>query len=50
MNDPNSPNDDDLFNPREPGKARTIYTIVAVTVVIALIFAIAGNMVWDQLF
>lgn len=50
MNDPNTPNDDDFFNPREPGKARTIYTIVAVIVVIALILAIAGNMVWDQLF
>lgn len=50
MNDSNSPNDDELFDPREPGKARTIYTIVAVIVTVALILAIAGNLVWDQLF
>ncbi len=50
MHDPNSPNDDELFDPREPGKARRIYTIVAVIVVLALVFAIAGNQVWDQLF
>lgn len=50
MNDSNSPHDDDFIDPREPGKARTVYTVVAVTVVIALILAIAGNMVWDQLF
>lgn len=50
MNDSNSPNDDELIDPREPGKARTIYTVVAVIVVLSLILAGAGSLVWDQLF
>lgn len=53
MTDSNSPNNDqsdDLFDPREPGKARTIYTIVAVIVTISLIVAIGGYAVWDRLF
>lgn len=50
MNDPNSPHDDDLIDPKVPGKARTIYIIIAVIVTVALILAIAGNAVWDQLF
>lgn len=49
MNDSNTP-DDELFDPREPGKARTIYTIVAVIVVISLIVALGSNIVWDYLF
>lgn len=49
MNDSHSPNDD-LFDPREPGKARTLYTVVAVLVVISLIVAIGGYAVWDRLF
>lgn len=49
MTDSNSPNDD-LFDPREPGKARTIYIIIAVLVVISLIVAGAGTLVWDRLF
>lgn len=50
MTDSHSPNDDELFDPREPGKARTIYTIVAIIVVIALIAAGAGTLVWERLF
>ena len=49
LNDSNSP-DDELFDPREPGKARTIYTIVAIVVVVALIVALGGAAVWDYLF
>lgn len=49
MNDSNPP-EDDLFNPREPGRARTIYTIVAIIVTISLIVAIGGYAVWDILF
>lgn len=45
-----NPPDDDLFDPREPGKARTIYTIVAVIVVISMIVALGGSLVWDYLF
>lgn len=50
MNDSNSPNDDELFDPRQPGKARTIYTVVAILVVLSLIVAGAGSLVWDRLF
>lgn len=50
MNDPNTPQDDDLFDPQEPGKARTVYTFVAVLVVLALIVSIGGFAVWDRLF
>lgn len=50
MHQSNAPNDDDLFDPREPGKARTIYTVVAIIVVLSLIVAGAGSLVWDQLF
>lgn len=50
MHDSNSPNDDDLFDPREPGKARTLYTIVAIIVVLSLLVAGAGTLVWDRLF
>lgn len=40
----------DPFDPRVPGKARTIYTIVAVIVVASLILGLAGFAVWDRLF
>lgn len=49
MNDPD-PRDDGLIDPREPGKARTIYTIIAVIVVISMIVALGGSLVWDYLF
>ena len=42
--------DDPLFDPRVPGKARTIYSVVAIVVVIALIISIGGFAVWDRLF
>lgn len=42
--------DEPLFDPRTPGKARMIYSVVAITVVIALIIGIGGYAVWDQLF
>lgn len=48
MQDPHE--QDDLFDPREPGKARTIYTFLAILVVISLIVAIGGYAVWDMLF
>lgn len=48
MQDPHDQTDP--FNPRVPGKARTIYTIVAVIVVISLVVAIGGYAVWDTLF
>lgn len=44
------PPDDDLFDPREPGKSRTIYTIVAIVVVISLIGMLGGPLVWDYFF
>jgi hypothetical protein len=46
---PPEPNDP-LFDPRVPGKARTIYSVVAILVVIALIIGIGGFAVWDRLF
>lgn len=49
MNDSHPP-EDDLFDPREPGKARTIYTVVAVVVVISLLVALGGFAVWEILF
>lgn len=42
--------DDGLIDPRVPGRARTIYTIVAVIVVISMIVALGGSLVWDYLF
>lgn len=42
--------DEPLFDPRTPGKARTVYTIVAIIVVLSLIAGIAGYAVWDRVF
>ncbi len=42
--------DEPLFDPEVPGKARTIYSVVAILVVIALILSIGGFAVWEQLF
>lgn len=44
------PPDDGLFDPRQPGKARMIYTVVAVLVTVSLIVGMAGFAVWDRLF
>ena len=45
------PEDDrEPFDPRVPGKARTIYTIVAIVVVVSLVASIAGYAVWDRIF
>lgn len=41
---------DDLIDVRQPGRARTVYTVVAVLVVISLIIGMAGFAVWDRLF
>lgn len=48
MHDPHD--QDELFDPREPGKARAIYTVVAILVVISLVVAIGGYAVWEILF
>lgn len=52
MTDSNLPPDpqDDLFDPQVPGRARTIYTVLAVLVVVSLIVGMAGFAVWDRLF
>lgn len=42
--------DGPLFDPKVPGKARTIYSVVAILVVIALIIGIGGFAVWERLF
>lgn len=42
--------DDSLFDPQVPGKARVIYSVVAILVVIALIIGIGGYTVWERLF
>lgn len=42
--------DGPLFDPRVPGKARMIYSIVAILVVIALIIGLGGYAVWERLF
>lgn len=42
--------DDPLFDPRVPGKARIIYSAVAILVVIALVIGIGGFAVWERLF
>ena len=42
--------DEPLFDPRSPGKARVIYTIVAIVVVLSLVVGIAGYAVWDRIF
>lgn len=49
MNDPNQ-EQDKLIDPTRPGKARTIYAVVAILVVVALIAALGGTLVWDRLF
>lgn len=53
MSDSSSSNDDHndgLIDPRVPGRARTIYIIVAVIVTLSLIIAIGGYAVWDRIF
>ncbi len=47
---PQPESDGPLFDPRSPGKARTIYTIVAIIVVVSLVAGIAGYAVWDRVF
>lgn len=47
---PPDQSDDQPFDPRQPGRARTVYTIVAVLVVISLVLSIAGYALWDRLF
>ena len=43
-------NEQDPFDPRVPGKARLVYTIVAIVVTISLIASIAGYALWDRIF
>lgn len=42
--------DGPLFDPRAPGKARIIYTIIVIAVVVSLIAGIAGYALWDRVF
>lgn len=42
--------DDGLFDPRQPGKARAMYIVMAVVVTVSLIVGMAGYAVWDRLF
>ncbi len=42
--------DEPLFDPRTPGKARIIYTMIVIVVVVSLIVGIAGYAVWERLF
>lgn len=43
-------NDDVVFDPREPGRFRTAYTVIAILVVLSLIIGMAGFALWDRLF
>lgn len=47
---PPGDSEDQPFDPQQPGRARTIYTVVAVLVVISLVVSIAGYALWDRLF
>lgn len=48
----NAPPEDEQepFDPRIPGKARMIYTIIAIVVVISLVASIAGYALWERVF
>jgi hypothetical protein len=52
MNRPPLPpdNDDPLFDLQAPGTPRTVYTVVAVLVVISLVIGMAGFALWDRIF
>lgn len=48
--DPQPETDQEPFDPRVPGKARIIYTIVVMIVVLSLVVGIAGYAFWDRIF
>lgn len=52
MTQHNRPPEDDQqpFDPRVPGRARMIYTVVAVIVILSLIASIAGYALWERVF